>query len=502
MKKCVFIFLLFSANHLFGQDSIVKNGFNKFFYPSGKISSEGSMKNGKPEGYWKTYYESGNLKSEGNRKNYLLDSTWKFYSDSGNLTVEINYLEGKKNGFRTTYLKNEIISEYFKNDIKDSTTFHYYKNGNIKFKVKFKNGREEGQAIEYAPDGSITALIEYKKGYVINTENINRLREGKKHGLWKTFYPNEKIKTEENYFYGKKDGYFKEFDKDGNLTSIQKYDNDDLVIDAPELTTYDVKTDYFRNGKKRIVQSYKDDIPEGIRREYSPEGQVVKSYIFKNGMIIGEGIVDDQGLKQGAWKELYESGEKEAEGEYLNGKKTGSWKYYFRNGKTEQTGNYSSNGKPDGKWKWFYESGNLRKEDNFLKGKLDGEYKELTDSGSVIIKGQYTEGEEEGEWLYKVGCEKEVGSYTDGKREGEWKHYFTNGEINFIGSYTEGNPNGEFITYYDNNKVKERGKYIMGQKEGDWSLYDYDGTKIITIKFEDGIEKSYDGNKIEILDDK
>ena len=119
MKKGIVVFLVFFSSYLFGQDTIMKNGFNQFFYPSEKISSEGSMKDGKPNGYWKTYYENGELKSEGNRKNFVLDSTWKFYSDSGKLTVMINYLDGKKNGFRTTYLKSESISEYFKNDVKE-----------------------------------------------------------------------------------------------------------------------------------------------------------------------------------------------------------------------------------------------------------------------------------------------------------------------------------------------------------------------------------------------
>lgn len=497
MKKVLFLLLLLIANYSFGQDSIIKNGFNQFYYPLGKLSSVGYIQDGKPNGYWKTYYENGFLKSEGNRKNFEIDSTWKFYSDSGRLTLVINYLQGKKNGFRTTYLKNETIEEYFKNDIKDSATIHYYKNGNIKSKVNFKNGREEGQGIEYSVDGNITALIDYKKGYVINTEYINRYREGKKHGVWKTFWDNEKVKTEENYFYGLREGYFKEFDRDGNLLSIKKYENDYIVEDAPELANYEVRTDYYKNGKIRIVQSYKDNIPQGIRKEYSPEGQIVKSYIFRNGLIVGEGIVDDKGLRQGVWKEFYESGEKEADGEYLNGKKTGSWKYYYRNGKLEQAGSYNANGRPDGKWKWYYESGNLRKEDNYSKGKLNGDHLELSDSGKVIIKGQYVDGEEDGEWVYEVGDEKEIGSYVAGKREGEWKQYYSNGELNFIGSYIEGNPNGEFISYWDNGKVKEKGKYIMGLKEGDWSLYDYDGIKIITINYEDGVEKNYDGNKIE-----
>ena len=94
------------------------------------------MKDGKPNGYWKTFYENGVIKSEGNRRDLQLDSIWKFYSDSGKLNLSINYYQGKKNGFRTTFLKTETIEEYFKNDVKDSITYPLYPNGKIKSKVK------------------------------------------------------------------------------------------------------------------------------------------------------------------------------------------------------------------------------------------------------------------------------------------------------------------------------------------------------------------------------
>ena len=52
-----------------------------FRYDNDSISSEGTLVNGKPEGYWKTYYENGRLKSEGNRKDFKLDGRWYFYSE-------------------------------------------------------------------------------------------------------------------------------------------------------------------------------------------------------------------------------------------------------------------------------------------------------------------------------------------------------------------------------------------------------------------------------------
>jgi hypothetical protein len=36
-----------------------EDGPTKYFFPNGKVSSEGVLVNGKPEGYWRTYYDMG-----------------------------------------------------------------------------------------------------------------------------------------------------------------------------------------------------------------------------------------------------------------------------------------------------------------------------------------------------------------------------------------------------------------------------------------------------------
>jgi uncharacterized protein len=184
MKKVfiISVFLMMYCGITIAQDTIVKNGFNIYYYPGGKKASEGYMRDGVPDGYWKTYYENGTIKSEGNRKNFLLDSTWRFYSDSGKVVLEINYKEDKKNGKRTTYQKDEILEENFIDDVKQGYSKWYYPDGALKKKVFFVDGREEGLGKEYSEDGTVITLIDYKKGYILNSENINRYRSGLKHG--------------------------------------------------------------------------------------------------------------------------------------------------------------------------------------------------------------------------------------------------------------------------------------------------------------------------------
>src|SRR6185503_6669337 len=104
-KAFLLLFFIFNFSHfVFAQEP--KDGYQKFYYPSGQLSSEGTLLNGKPNGYWKSYYESGKIKSEGNRVNFKLDSLWKFYNDSGYVTAEYNYNEGARHGLQKTYYAN------------------------------------------------------------------------------------------------------------------------------------------------------------------------------------------------------------------------------------------------------------------------------------------------------------------------------------------------------------------------------------------------------------
>ena len=42
----------------------------------------------------------------------------------------------------------------------------------------------------------------------------------------------------------------------------------------------------------------------------------MKGYVFSEGILLGEGIIDGAGKKQGPWKEYYETGELMASGTY------------------------------------------------------------------------------------------------------------------------------------------------------------------------------------------
>ena len=494
----IFLLVLFTIEGYAqeNQNKINPNGYNVFHYSNGVVSSEGTMRDGKPDGYWKNYYETGILKSEGNRKEYKLDSLWRFYNEEGKLLLDVNYKNGKKNGYRVTYNQDEITKENFVNDVKQGFSYVLDTTGRIKMEIPFENGLENGLAREFDKEGNIIQLIEYKKGYVINRERINRYdADHRAHGKWKWFYDDGTLKMEGTFTHGLKNGYFKEYDRDGNLLTISKYVNGEKEQQVEELTKLDVKTDYWPDGTPKIIASYKDGVPEGVRREYDKNGKIEKSYTFHNGKVIAEGVFTDGGKHEGLWKEYYDDGSLKSEGNYEDDKKTGSWKYYYPNGQLQETGVYE-NGQPEGKWLWYYPSGKKLRELTYYQGKRDGNITEYDESGKVVLQGEYLEDKREGKWIYEVGDAKEETFYSDDLKNGWDRIYSNDGTLLFEGKFIDDNPNGEHKWYWPNGKLKKQGRYVMGRKTGDWKTYTETGELFLVISYQNGKEFKYDGINI------
>ncbi|MHC1706789.1 MAG: toxin-antitoxin system YwqK family antitoxin [Bacteroidales bacterium] len=504
MKNSTLLILILIIAASFGHDGAVygqaqsdSSTFKRFYYTNGRVSSEGNIINGQPDGYWKTYQENGKIKSEGNRKNFELDSLWKFYDENGKIILDLEYKKGKKNGLKRTYGEGETIAETFINDIKQGPTTYFHPDGKVKKIVPFVNGLESGISREFDKEGNVITIFEYKKGYLVSREYINRRdKEGLQQGKWVTFWDNGNIHTEGSYRGGKKNGYFREYTPDGKLFKMFKYIDDELQADAEEIAKIDERADYYSNGKLKVMAQYKNNLPDGLWREYTEEGKLDKGFLYKKGIIIGKGITDEAGFRQGPWIEYYDDGILKAEGKYKNGKKTGYWKYYYHSGVLEEEGGYDNQGRPDGDWKWYHENKALLKEASYSLGKEDGLMTEYNEAGEVVARGEYVEGLEQGKWLYSYGDHKEEGNYQNGQRDGNWIYYYGDGTKEFEGKFVEDLPDGRHIYYWENGNKKDEGIYVMGKKEGDWIKYNPDGTPFLIVTYKNGSERRYDGVKI------
>ncbi len=468
-----------------------------YYYDNGNVSSEGEMEAGKPNGYWKTYYPNGQLKSEGNRKNFQLDSIWIFYNELGERTSSISYLEGKKSGEVKTF-KNDVLYElsHFKNDVKVDESIIYYPTGEKKRIIPFDDGKENGKGFDYDLDGRIITLLEYEDGYLRRSEKINRYdNTGKKRGPWVDFHPNGVIAMEGYYMNDLKNGIFKTFDKKGDLITLEKYRDGQIVIDSEESIILDIRSTYYSDGTVKSSGGYVDGKKEGTHRIYDEEGNIVSGEVYSMGVKTAEGIVDQSGDYQGEWELYYDNGEIRAKGDYQNSLRTGDWVFYHLNGKIESEGKYAE-GLPQGQWKWFYENGTSRRKDYYRRGKEDGESIEMDPEGNIISQGQYLGGYKDGEWFYHVGDHTEKGAYIDGEKDGNWIYQYENGKLSFEGEYIRGLATGKHKWYYPNGQVKKQGKYTSGVRVGTWEKFDEDGLKVLEVKYKQGREFKINGRKV------
>lgn len=476
------------------------DGPTKYYFPNGRVSSEGVLINGKPEGYWRTYYESGRLRSEGNRRQFMLDSTWRFYAENGILESEINYLGDKKEGVSKRYDTTGVVisEEFYVNDLREGPARYYHPNGQLHKEIPFKAGKEEGRGYEYAPDGRVVALLQYGAGLLRKREEINRLDAmGMRQGPWKEFHPNGKVKWEGSFVDDRQQGIFKEYDPQGNLKEMVKYDQGQVDTKAQETLTVDIKRTFHPNGKVASIGSYsRSGKKEGLFKEFAPDGSISKARIYMGDQLVSEGLVNDVGALEGPWTEYYATGEKRAEGAYKEGKRDGDWVFYHRSGQVEQRGRYA-NGKANGPWKWYFENGGVHREEVYRRGREDGPSVEYDEEGRVITQGEYIDGRREGKWIYEVGDHREEGAYKDGVKDGPWVFtYLDTDKKYFTGSFISGEPDGKHRWYWPNGQVKLEGRFSMGLQQGDFVYFDDQGNILLTIKFRDGVEVRIDGEKV------
>tara|TARA_Y100000385_G_scaffold130174_1_gene135498 strand:- start:535 stop:2091 length:1557 start_codon:yes stop_codon:yes gene_type:complete len=478
----------------FAQDSIYK----KFYYPSGNVSSEGYFFKNVPTGKWTNYFANGNIKSFGYWKNALLDSNWIFFDIKGNKILEENYFENQKHGNVIKYDKNENQKQItnFKNGLKEGKEVIFFSNTRKINKINYYvNDKKHGVCFEYDKSLNIITITKYNMGIISNKEEINRRdRDGEKHGIWKEFYVNGKVKNEENYFHGVIDGITKKYNKKGGIEDIQVYKEG---VEEKQKIKLDIKLSKLSDGKgNNLIGVVYNNKKNGLFKVFNSKQEIINYKFYRNDTLVREGMYDSIQQKSGKWIYYYSNSNIKKTGFYKKGKKDSLWQYYYKNGNIQQKGKYINN-LPEGKWVWWYNNQQIKREEVYLKGKENGEVIELDSAGKILTKGNYSFGLREGEWLYVINDFKEEGIYISGMKTGLWKSsYLSTGNIKYVGEFLNDIPLNEHKEFYSNGKIKEIGKYKDGEKDGEWRKYDSSGEIIVTYLFKRGVEKRRDGFKV------
>jgi len=93
-------------------------------------------------------------------------------------------------------------------------------------------------------------------------------------------------------------------------------------------------------------------------------------------------------LKDGIYKEYFDTGEIWRETTYKDGKEDGSIRIYYRNGKL-QAESTKRDGKTDGIVRMYYEDGTLQHDWHYKEDKPDGSWKWFREDGTLIMLNVY-----------------------------------------------------------------------------------------------------------------
>lgn len=130
-----------------------------------------------------------------------------------------------------------------------------------------------------------------------------------------------------------------------------------------------------------VLPSCKPELHEKVVDEY-PNGIPTKVEYYK-------WIGDREELVKHI--RYYSNGEKQEEGFYTKGEKSGKWTYWYENGNKWSEG-YFENGERNGPGTVWYEGGAIQYTGNYNQGKADGEWIFYDGEGNEIKRATYENG--------------------------------------------------------------------------------------------------------------
>ena len=344
------------------------------------------------------------------------------------------------------------------------------------------------------------------------------------HGKQTVFFPNKKAKQVYFSTFNVPDSTFKEYNEQGTLIIQGNYNlgspEGKWMFYYPDSTVW--KEEFVSNDTTYLMSYYQNDKNHtqtvikgnGTVISYFQSGAIKESYEFKNGLrngpffeqlasgvtaISGEFL---NGKKQGTWTfnfadgslekkqgfvqdsldgeylVMYPNGVTQTTGNYRMGKKHGLWNWNMQNGDVEMRGSFDNN-LQDGDWNYYFSTGELSYNAHFSKGLKSGLWEYFYKDGQPFRKGSYARDMKEGEWQtwYEDGTLLMAGKYHFDKEVGEWKNYWPNGRIKNQSYYTSGKLNGAWYSFSPEGKLQLFGRYKKDLKKGKWTEFYANGQK-------------------------
>lgn len=287
----------------YGQDDKVLNGTFKISESSGAYS-EATFIDGKPDGKWEGYDSSGRL---------------EYYS---------TFAKGIGNGKGETYSQDgSVLNTYaYKNGEPDGEWLYRNEHGVYQME-NYNEGLKEGKWVQTSrnSNGAVTS---------ITTENY---KNNEPTGTWEKTKGDQKISVK--VYSGPKSYSLTEYFENGFKKNEEVFENGVKVMEKK----------YHDNGKLALSVTYNAKGPIGVSENFNEKGMKIRHTPYVDGHLQGVDITYNYSngnkyveqeykndILDGIYKEYYPSGKLALEGQRIKGQREGTWKYYHESGKLKQ----------------------------------------------------------------------------------------------------------------------------------------------------------------------
>ncbi len=312
-----------------GKPLSVLHGKAIYYNYEGNIYETGKYEFGKREGEWVKYFNNSNtIERKQEYKNGLEHGAYSYYFPNGQLQKSGNaYKDIEVNGVKIAFALDGKNREFFANGqlkreeeydmgSRKGTFVAYFENGQKQEYGQYKSNLKAGKWENWDTEGRLVRLVNYniikqndtwvsvqdgvEQGFhngMLSTEIA--WKNGKKHGVQKTWFPNGNLATKMEFADGRIIGQYVEYCQNGNIKTIRNYGSiqryDGTYSEETKETGWQIF--YEENGEirgKSWIDSYgtrllgffykngknlQYDFNDGLTINYTPDGQLM-SVIF------------------------------------------------------------------------------------------------------------------------------------------------------------------------------------------------------------------------------
>lgn len=189
---------------------------------------------------------------------------------------------------------------------------------------------------------------------------------------------------------------------------------------------------------------------------------------------------------------FHANGRTHSSGNYIDGKKHGTWTEYFENGNIRekisiQYGSY------EGDCEYYWSNGNIESVGKYHDHKKNGLWTYYSHSGKKMSEGTFINNLKHGLWhYYYEHTESDViqscGHYEDDKMISTWTYFWPNSITQSIGQYNKDLKTDTWSYYHSNGNKSSYGYYNNGNKDGQWTFWNDDNTECLSVIYSNGSE--------------